>query len=34
MQAEVREVSAEIRVVGVPFMNYARLSQVWKLRRN
>jgi|688.fasta_scaffold680494_1 hypothetical protein len=30
---KVREVAALIRVSGVPFMNYAHLNQVWKLKR-
>jgi hypothetical protein len=31
---KIREIAALIRVSGVPFMNYAHLNQVWKLKRS
>ncbi len=32
--SEIKEINALIRVSGVPFLNYAHLSQVLKLKRN
>lgn len=34
LDSEVREVTAMIKVVGVPFLNFAGMSQVFMLKRN
>ncbi len=34
LDSEIKEINALIKVAGVPFMNYAHISQVWKLKRN
>ncbi len=34
LDSEVKEINALIRVNGVPFLNYAHMSQVWQLKKN
>ena len=34
LDSEVREVTAMVKVTGVPFLNFAGMSQVWMLKRD